>query len=50
MNKYDNSWEGVSMSTLNLIGSELPTGTYYYVFNTGSTEIGIIKGFVYLKR
>ncbi|MGV3609755.1 MAG: tandem-95 repeat protein, partial [Fluviicola sp.] len=48
--KYDNTWRGNSNSQLNIGGDELPTGTYYYIFDTGTTEYGVLKGYVYLKR
>jgi gliding motility-associated-like protein len=48
--KYDNTWEGISTSELNIGGDELPTGTYFYIFDTGTSEYGVVKGYVYLKR
>jgi gliding motility-associated-like protein len=50
MTEYDNSWQGTANIGINVIGTDLPTGTYYYILdlNLGSTEIK--KGFVYIKR
>ncbi|WP_341907400.1 Ig-like domain-containing protein [Fluviicola taffensis] len=48
--KYDNTWEGKSTSEFNIGGDELPTGTYFYIFDTRTTEYGVVKGYVYLKR
>ena len=50
MEKYDNSLNGTSDSGLNVGGDELPTGTYYYIFDTRTKEYGVIKGYIYLKR
>ncbi|MEY2794036.1 MAG: hypothetical protein RJA76_2028, partial [Bacteroidota bacterium] len=50
MSPYDNSWNGTSQSNLNVGGEELPTGTYYYIFDTKTEKLGVIKGFIYLKR
>ncbi|WP_343630922.1 Ig-like domain-containing protein [Fluviicola sp.] len=47
---YDNTWGGNSTSNLNVGGDQLPTGTYYYIFDTGTTEYGVLKGYIYLKR
>jgi gliding motility-associated-like protein len=50
MSPYDNSWNGTSMSTLNVGGDQLPTGTYFYIFDTHTEKLGVIKGYIYLKR
>jgi gliding motility-associated-like protein len=47
---YQNDWKGQSNSNLNFGGDELPSGTYYYLFDTKVEAIGVKKGFVYLKR
>ena len=47
---YNNEWDGRSTSNLNIGGDELPTGTYYYVLDTKNSEIGVLKGYVYLQR
>ena len=48
--EYDNSWSGISTSNLNIGGDQLPTGTYYYIFDTKTEKYGVLKGYVYLKR
>ena len=48
--EYDNSWSGTSTSKLNVGGDKLPTGTYYYIFDTKTEQYGVLKGYVYLKR
>ena len=45
---YQNNWSGNSISTLNIVNEELPTGTYFYIFDTKTN--GVIKGYVYLRR
>ena len=50
MSPYDNSWNGTSMSALNVGGDQLPTGTYFYIFDTHTEKLGVIKGYIYLKR
>jgi gliding motility-associated-like protein len=47
---YQNDWDGSSQSNLNVGGEELPTGTYYFLFDTKTDGIEIQKGFIYLKR
>ena len=47
---YDNMWSGTSTSKLNVGGDKLPTGTYYYIFDTKTEQYGVLKGYVYLKR
>lgn len=52
---YQNDWNGISQSSLNIGGNELPEGTYYYILKLGGEEgmlnAGeIYKGFVYIKR
>ena len=49
-NNYENNWNGTSTNSMNAGGDELPTGTYYYLFDTGTTEYNVIKGFIYLQR
>ena len=43
MDSYDNSWEGLYFD-----GSELPEGTYFYVFEDGKGRT--YTGYVYLRR
>jgi gliding motility-associated-like protein len=47
---YENNWTGSSINPLNFLTDQLPTGTYYYILDTYSTNYGVIKGSVYLKR
>ncbi|MFN6077480.1 MAG: gliding motility-associated C-terminal domain-containing protein, partial [Fluviicola sp.] len=47
---YDNTWDGTSTNSMNVGGDKLPTGTYYYIFDTKTEEFGVKTGFVYLKR
>lgn len=49
-NEYDNTWDGTSTSKLNFMGDLLPTGTYYYVFDTNTEEFGVATGYVYIQR
>jgi gliding motility-associated-like protein len=47
---YQNDWNGTSTSTMNFGGEELPTGTYFYLFDTGTEKYGVLKGSIYLQR
>jgi gliding motility-associated-like protein len=47
---YQNNWVGTSTSKLTIGEENLPTGTYYYLFDTKTDKFGILKGFVYLQR
>lgn len=47
---YQNNWLGTSNSKLTIGDEDLPTGTYYYLFDTKTDKYGIMKGFVYLQR
>ena len=47
---YQNDWDGSSQNSLNFINDKLPTGTYYYLFDTRNENIGIISGYVFLQR
>ncbi|MFN4884976.1 MAG: gliding motility-associated C-terminal domain-containing protein, partial [Bacteroidota bacterium] len=47
---YQNDWNGNSQSNLNVGGDELPSGTYYYLFDTKVEGNEVMKGFIYLKR
>jgi len=47
---YQNNWLGTSNSKLTIGDEELPTGTYYYLFDTKTDKYGVLKGFVYLQR
>ncbi len=45
---YNNTWGGKSLSSL-LGSSELPEGTYFYIYKPDET-MKVFKGTVYLKR
>jgi gliding motility-associated-like protein len=47
---YANDWSGTTSSDLTIGGNELPTGTYYYIFDTHDDKQGILKGYVYIQR
>ena len=47
---YQNDWNGISQNDLNIDGDALPTGTYYYVLDTKDSQIGVLKGYIYLQR
>ena len=47
---YQNDWDGTSTSNLNIGGNQLPTGTYYYVLETGDEKVGAMTGYVYIQR
>ena len=47
---YQNDWDGSSQNSLNFINDKLPTGSYYYLFDTRDEYIGIISGYVFLQR
>ncbi len=52
---YQNDWNGISQSGLNIGGSQLPEGTYYYVVELGGDLIlekdnSVKTGFVVLRR
>ncbi|MEY3199745.1 MAG: hypothetical protein RJA13_1703, partial [Bacteroidota bacterium] len=47
---YNNDWVGNSTSKLNIVGNELPSGTYYYILDTKNSNIGVLKGYIYIER
>ena len=52
---YQNDWNGISQSPLNVGGDELPEGTYFYIIIMGGSQNDGVagetfKGYVYLKR
>ncbi len=52
---YNNDWNGLSQSPMNVGGNKLPEGTYYYILELGGDpkdeSFGkTFKGYVYLKR
>ncbi|MBL7924458.1 MAG: tandem-95 repeat protein [Bacteroidia bacterium] len=49
MDRYNNSWSGLSNVDLIKMGEELPDGTYYYVLDPGNGD-AVRNGFVVLRR
>ena len=50
---YNNSWDGTINVGIGIGGNELPTGTYFYIFDTKDPligENGIFQGYIYLQR
>ena len=47
---YQNNWTGTSSSNMNLGGEDLPTGTYYYIFDPKKEGYEVYKGYIYLQR
>jgi gliding motility-associated-like protein len=47
---YQNDWSGKSTSQYNIGDDNLPTGTYYYMFDTGSEVCGTLAGYIYMQR
>ena len=47
--KYKNDWVGENTEELTVGGTELPQGTYFYLFDKGDGS-DIIKGYVYIKK
>ncbi|THF53222.1 T9SS type B sorting domain-containing protein [Flavobacterium supellecticarium] len=47
---YQNDWKGISNVNGTFDGSVLPTGTYYYVFDTGDNTGTVKTGWVYIMR
>ncbi|MES2862756.1 MAG: gliding motility-associated C-terminal domain-containing protein [Bacteroidota bacterium] len=48
--KYTNTWKGVSNVNGTFNGNVLPTGTYYYVFETGETNNRVKTGWLFIMR
>ena len=47
---YQNNWDGKTQSTFTIGGGELPSATYYYVFDTMDKNVGVLTGYIYLQR
>jgi gliding motility-associated-like protein len=47
---YENNWDGSTQSNFTLGGDDLPTATYYYVFDTKDENVGVFTGYIYLQR
>ena len=41
-------WNGRSQNNLDFFGSDLPVGTYYYIFNVGNGKV--LTGFIFLAK
>lgn len=48
--KYANTWKGVSNVNGTFNGNILPTGTYYYIFETGEVNNKIKTGWLFIMR
>ncbi len=47
---YTNTWKGISNVNGTFNGNELPTGTYYYVFETGESNNRVKTGWLFIMR
>ncbi len=47
---YSNQWDGFMNVGKGLEGTQLPTGTYFYVLDTKDKIVGVLKGYIYLQR
>jgi hypothetical protein len=47
---YQNDWNGKSTNNFNVWGEDLPTGTYYYLFDPKVDGKKALNGFIYLTR
>ena len=47
---YSNDWKGIANVGGTFNGNVLPTGTYYYVFETGESENKIKTGWLFIMR
>ena len=47
---YKNQWKGEANVSGTFSGNVLPTGTYYYIFNTGETTNSSKSGWLYIMR
>ena len=47
---YQNDWNGKSTNNFNVWGEDLPTGTYYYLFDPMVDGKKALNGFIYLAR
>uniref|UniRef100_UPI00261EF0FA Ig-like domain-containing protein n=1 Tax=Flavobacterium sp. TaxID=239 RepID=UPI00261EF0FA len=48
-NGYKNTWKGIANVNGTFNGKELPSGTYYYVFDIGDSQ-GVKTGWLYIMR
>ena len=48
--RYANTWKGISNVNGTFNGNELPTGTYYYIFETGESNNRIKTGWLFIMR
>ncbi|WP_415831444.1 gliding motility-associated C-terminal domain-containing protein, partial [Flavobacterium terrigena] len=47
---YNNNWKGISNVNGTFNGNVLPTGTYYYVFETGEANNRVKTGWLFIMR
>ena len=47
---YKNDWTGTTNVATILGGEDLPTGTYYYLFDLKKEGTEPLKGFIYIQR
>lgn len=52
---YLNDWDGTNTEGLTIGGTELPVGTYFYIFEPGrqdenGADVKPTKGYIYLNR
>lgn len=47
---YHNEWDGFVNVGTGLEGTQLPTGTYFYILDTKNDSVGVLKGYIYLQR
>lgn len=50
VNGYKNEWKGEANVGGTFSGNVLPTGTYYYIFDTGETSSSSKSGWLYIMR
>ena len=43
-------WDGTSTEGINNVGSQLPSGTYFYILNLNDANYNLYRGWVYLNR
>jgi len=48
--RYNNNWKGISNVNGTFNGNVLPTGTYYYVFETGEANNRVKTGWLFIMR
>ncbi|PKV48296.1 gliding motility-associated-like protein [Aquimarina sp. MAR_2010_214] len=46
--QYQNDWNGISQGSSTFGNGKLPSGAYYYVIETGNTEVAPLTGWIYI--